>query len=96
VVFPISVITNRAKGKIIASLRIVLTDMSTACFLACKGTGKNSTGKQKHRSQGISDIRRYIRIVYQLIFKDGIMKIIVIGLRADNEVYREAAKRLGR
>ena len=36
-----------------------------------------------------------IRIVYQLVEVDGIMKIIVVGMRADNEVYREASRRMG-
>lgn len=43
--------------------------------------------KIKLRSSGI-------RIVYQLIEVNGIMLIIVIGLRADNEVYDIADKRI--
>ena len=35
-----------------------------------------------------------IRIVYQLIREDGMMKIIIVGVREDNEVYREAAERM--
>ena len=37
-----------------------------------------------------------IRVVYQLVFDNDVMKIVVVGMRADDEVYREAAKRLGR
>ena len=37
-----------------------------------------------------------IRIVYQLVFDDGVMKVVVIGMRTDGEVYREAARRLNR
>ena len=37
-----------------------------------------------------------IRIVYQLERTETSMTIIIIGMRADLEVYREAAKRLGR
>lgn len=35
-----------------------------------------------------------IRIVYDLVEKDGVVCVIVIGLRKDEEVYKEAAKRL--
>lgn len=34
-----------------------------------------------------------IRIVYKVIRVDGIMKIIVISARTDEQVYKEAAKR---
>lgn len=34
-----------------------------------------------------------IRIVYKAVEQDGEMIVIVVGARADNEVYREAAKR---
>ena len=37
-----------------------------------------------------------IRIVYTLERTDEQMNVIVIGMRADLQVYREAAKRLGR
>jgi mRNA interferase RelE/StbE len=33
------------------------------------------------------------RVVYKLIEVDGIMKVLVIGLRKDKEVYREADRR---
>lgn len=35
-----------------------------------------------------------LRIVYKLIFEGKIMKIIVISVRADNEVYEIASKRI--
>lgn len=37
-----------------------------------------------------------IRIVYQLLREAGMMKIIIIGVREDDEVYREAAERMKR
>lgn len=58
--------------------------------LGSKG-GTNLTGlfKIKLRKSGI-------RIVYQLVERDGVMRIVVVGMRTDDEVYREAGKRLGR
>ena len=37
-----------------------------------------------------------IRIIYQIHREKDQMKIIIIGMRADSEVYKEAVKRLGR
>lgn len=37
-----------------------------------------------------------IRIVYQYIRSENGMDIVVIGMRADNEIYEEAAKRISR
>lgn len=34
-----------------------------------------------------------IRVVYKVIRVDGIMKIVVISARTDEQVYKEAAKR---
>lgn len=34
------------------------------------------------------------RVVYTLEIKDGVMKIIIISVRADEEVYKEAEKRI--
>lgn len=50
--------------------------------------GKNLTGlfKIKFRDVGI-------RVVYSLKEQDGIMTVIIIGARADHEVYDEAYKR---
>ena len=53
------------------------------------GTNLAGLFKIKLRKSGL-------RIVYQLVERDGIMLIVVVGVRADSEVYREAAKRLGR
>ena len=51
-------------------------------------TGNNLTNllKIKFRNLGI-------RVVYKTIQIDGIMKIIVISARTDEQVYREAGKR---
>ena len=43
--------------------------------------------KIKLRSAGL-------RVVYQLIRKDTIMKIIIISIRDDDEVYKEAERRI--
>jgi mRNA interferase RelE/StbE len=58
--------------------------------LGSKG-GANFLGlfKIKLRKSGI-------RIVYQLVERDGAMLIVVVGMRTDSEVYREAAKRMSR
>ncbi len=50
------------------------------------GTNLTSLMKIKLRDLGI-------RIVYKVIQVDGIMKIIVISARTDEQVYKEAAKR---
>lgn len=50
------------------------------------GTNLTSLMKIKLRDFGI-------RIVYKVIRVDGIMKIIVISARTDEQVYKEAAKR---
>lgn len=50
------------------------------------GTNLTSLMKIKLRDLGI-------RIVYKVIRVDGIMKIIVISARTDEQVYKEAAKR---
>ena len=51
-------------------------------------TGNNLTNllKIKFRNLGI-------RVVYKTIQIDGIMKIIVISARSDEQVYKEAGKR---
>lgn len=53
--------------------------------------GINLTGlfKIKLRKSGI-------RVVYQLVEVDGVMRIIIVGMRTNDEVYREAARRLTR
>lgn len=49
----------------------------------------NLTGLYKLKSRGSG-----IRIVYQLIKEAYESKIIIIGMREDNEVYKEAVRRL--
>lgn len=50
------------------------------------GTNLTNLLKIKFRDLGI-------RVVYKIIFDDGIMKIVVVSARADEQVYKEAAKR---
>ena len=50
------------------------------------GTNLTNLLKIKFRDLGI-------RVVYKIIFDDGIMKIVVVSARADAQVYKEAAKR---
>ena len=50
--------------------------------------GNNLTGYCKIKLSKLG-----IRIVYRIVRTDGVMKIIVIAARADNEVYELAAKR---
>ena len=60
------------------------------------GYGKPLGNKAGHNLSGLLKIKLKssgIRIVYSLLRKDGKMVIIVIGIRADNEVYDLAASR---
>lgn len=50
------------------------------------GTNLTNLLKIKFRDLGI-------RVVYKIIFDDGIMKIVVVSARVDEQVYKEAAKR---
>ncbi|PNV68750.1 addiction module toxin RelE [Enteroscipio rubneri] len=50
--------------------------------------GTNLTGLFKVKLK-----RDGVRIVYKLEERDGVMLVIVIGMRTDDEVYREAARR---
>ena len=50
------------------------------------GTNLTNLLKIKFRDLGI-------RVVYKIIFDDGIMKIVVVSARADEQVNKEAAKR---
>lgn len=50
--------------------------------------GTNLSGLYKIKFRGIG-----IRIVYSVEKHDGIMTIIVVSVRADNQVYQEAEKR---
>ena len=55
--------------------------------LGSKG-GTDLTGLLKAKLK-----RDGVRIVYKLEERDGVMLVIVIGMRTDDEVYREAARR---
>ena len=50
--------------------------------------GTNLAGLYKTKFRGIG-----IRVVYSVEEHDGVMNIIVVSVRADNQVYQEAAKR---
>ena len=52
-------------------------------------SGNNLTGllKIKLRASGI-------RIIYQIVRENTVMKIVIIGIREDETVYREASRRL--
>ena len=51
--------------------------------------GNNLTGFYK-----IKLLKLGIRVVYQLIHVGGVMKIVVIAARADDEVYKTAVRRI--
>lgn len=51
--------------------------------------GNNLTGLLKIKLKKLG-----LRIIYKLVRENDIMKIIVISLRSDNEVYETAAKRI--
>jgi len=53
--------------------------------------GANLTGLCKIKFKKLG-----VRVVYQLIRADKIMKVVVIAARSDNEVYDIAARRTGR
>lgn len=53
--------------------------------------GANLTGLYKIKMKSIG-----IRVVYALEEIDGVMTIVIVGARSDNEVYLEAAKRMHR
>ncbi|NSW90946.1 MAG: type II toxin-antitoxin system RelE/ParE family toxin [Firmicutes bacterium] len=50
--------------------------------------GRNLSGLYKIKYRGIG-----IRVVYALEEKNGIMTIVIVGARADDEVYDEAYRR---
>jgi len=61
------------------------------------GYGKPLGSKQSGNLSGLLKIKLLkfgIRIIYKLVRNDGIMKIIVIAARADNEAYDIASKRI--
>lgn len=61
------------------------------------GYGKPFGNKGENDLHGLLKIKLKklgLRIVYKLVRQDDVMKIIVISLRSDNEVYETAAKRI--
>ena len=63
------------------------------------GYGKPLSNKAKSKLAGYLKIKLKaagIRIVYKLVEINGVMVIVVIGARADNEVYDIAQKRIAR
>ena len=61
------------------------------------GLGKPLGSKKSSKLAGYLKIklkRLGLRVVYRLVMEDGVMKIIVISARADDEVYITAQKRI--
>ena len=61
------------------------------------GYGKPLGNNQSSKLAGCMKIKFKsigIRVVYQLIREDTVMKIVIISIRDDNEVYKEAERRL--
>jgi len=62
------------------------------------GYGKPLGNTQSSKLSGCMKIKLKsigIRVVYRLIRQDNTMKIIIVSVRADDEVYKEAERRLG-
>jgi len=62
------------------------------------GYGKPLGNTQSSKLAGCMKIKLKsigIRVVYRLIRQDNVMKIVIISVRADDEVYKEAERRLG-
>jgi len=61
------------------------------------GYGKPLGNNQSSRLAGCLKIKLKnsgLRVVYQIIREDTIMKIVIISIRDDNEVYKEAERRI--
>ena len=61
------------------------------------GYGKPLGNMQSSKLAGCMKIKLKsigIRVVYQLIRKDSAMKIIIVSVRSDDEVYKEAERRI--
>ena len=61
------------------------------------GYGKPLGNKQSSKLAGCMKIKLKslgIRVVYQLIRTDSVMKIVIISVRDDDEVYKEAERRI--
>ena len=61
------------------------------------GYGKPLGNKQSSKLAGCMKIKLKslgLRVVYQLIREETIMKIVIISIRDDDEVYKEAERRI--
>ncbi|MBR1404001.1 MAG: type II toxin-antitoxin system RelE/ParE family toxin [Treponema sp.] len=61
------------------------------------GYGKPLGNKNGNDLTGLFKIklkRLGLRVLYRLVREHGIMKIVIISVRSDNEVYEQAAKRI--
>ena len=61
------------------------------------GYGKPLGNKSSSKLAGCLKIKMKsdgLRVVYRLIREDGVMKIIIISVRDDDKVYKEAERRL--
>jgi len=61
------------------------------------GYGKPLGNRQSSKLAGCMKIKLKsigIRVVYQLVRVDSVMKIVVVSVRDDNEVYKEAERRI--
>ena len=61
------------------------------------GYGKPRGNKQSSKLAGCMKIKLKslgLRVVYQLIREDTIMKIVIVSIRDDDEVYKEAERRI--
>ena len=61
------------------------------------GYGKPLGNKQSSKLAGCMKIKLKnlgLRVVYQLIREDNVMKIVIISIREDDEVYKEAERRI--
>ena len=64
-----------------------------------EGYGKPLGNKSEANLVGLFKIKLResgIRVVYQLVEVDGVMRIVIVGMRTEDEIYREAARRLER
>jgi mRNA interferase RelE/StbE len=53
--------------------------------------------KIEYLREAVDDLKKLgLRIVYRLVMEDGVMKIIVISARAEDEVYITAQKRINK
>jgi len=61
------------------------------------GYGKPLSNNQSSKLAGCLKIKLKnigLRVVYQLVRDDKVMKIIIVSIRDDNEVYKEAERRI--